>query len=68
MDWSWKMLFETACEKYMATKRERLRATTMEGYESAVRCHLMPRWAGVELESIEPEQIQEWVDGFEMAR
>lgn len=61
------MLFETACEKYMATKRERLRATTMEGYESAVRRHLMPRWAGVELESIEPEQIQEWVDGFEMA-
>ena len=60
------MLFETACAEYMAAKRERLRATTIEGYESAVRRHLMPRWAGVELESIEPEQIQEWVDGFAM--
>lgn len=61
------MLFEDACARYLEAKRPRLRATTMEGYESAVRRHLMPRWAGTELEDISPEDIQGWVDGFELA-
>ena len=39
----------------------------MEGYESAVRRHLLPRWSGTELEAIAPEDIQAWVDGFELA-
>lgn len=60
------MLFEIAANEYMADKRKRLRATRLEGYESAIRRHLMPRWEGVELESIEPEDIQEWVDGFDL--
>lgn len=38
----------------------------MEGYESAVRRHLAPRWAGVHLEDITPDAIQEWVDSFEL--
>ena len=50
----------------LSDKSRRLRATTLEGYESAIRRHLMPRWEGVELESIEPEDIQEWVDGFDL--
>ena len=61
------MLFEDACARYLEAKRPRLRATTMEGYESAVRRHLLPRWAGTELEEISPEDIQGWVDGFELA-
>lgn len=58
------MLFETAVAEYMAHKAKRLRATTMAGYESAVRCHLAPMWAGRELEGIGHAELQAWVDGF----
>ena len=60
------MLFEEAAAEYMDDKRRRRRQTTCEGYESAIRRHLMPRWRGVELEDIEPEDIQEWVDGIDL--
>lgn len=60
------MLFEYAASRYLAAKAARLRATTMEGYESAVRRHLMPRWAGTHLEDIDPDAIQAWVDSFEL--
>lgn len=58
------MLFEIAVSEYMADKSRRLRASTVEGYESAVNLHLRPRWSGVQLESITPEELQAWVDGF----
>lgn len=61
-------LFEEAAERYMDDKVKRLRACTLEGYRSALRCHLHARWDGAELENIEPEDIQAWVDGFELAR
>ncbi|RGJ47408.1 hypothetical protein DXD59_00485 [Olsenella sp. TM06-36] len=60
------MKFEDAVTAYMSDKRGRLRACTLAGYESAIHRHLLPRWSGVELESIEPEQVQAWVDGFEL--
>ena len=61
------MLFETAANAYMQDKRKRLRRNTLEGYESTMKRHLMPRWNGIELESITPESIQEWVDSFDKA-
>ena len=61
------MLFEEAAERYMADRGKRFRACTLEGYRSALRCHLHARWDGAELEDIEPEDIQAWVDGFELA-
>lgn len=60
------MLFEDAARLYMADKSRRLRACTLAGYESALRCHVLPRWAGTELESITPEALQWWVDGLEL--
>lgn len=36
------MLFEEAAKRYMEDKAKRLRACTLEGYESALRCHLSP--------------------------
>lgn len=60
------MLFDAAVTAYMSDKRGRLRACTLAGYESAIHRHLLPRWSGVELESIEPEQVQTWVDEFEL--
>lgn len=41
-------MFEVAVAEYMEDRARRLRRTTLEGYESAVRCHLAPRWAGRE--------------------
>ena len=61
------MIFSTAANEYMDDKRKRLRATTLEGYESAIRCHLLPRWGEREIETITFEQVQEWVDSFELA-
>lgn len=34
------MLFEEAAKKYMDDKRKRLRTCALEGYASALRCHL----------------------------
>lgn len=60
------MLFSEAVAEYLSAKRKRLRETTIAGYESAIRCHLMPRWGGVEVESIGHDELQEWVDSFEL--
>lgn len=58
------MLFEDAAAAYLSDRRKRLRRCTIAGYESAIHCHLAPRWSGIELESIEPEDVQEWVDSI----
>lgn len=58
------MQFRDAAAEYMADKSKRLRASTLEGYRSALELHVLPRWAGVELETITPEDVQAWVDGF----
>lgn len=60
------MLFESACDMYITDRRKRLRMNTIEGYESAIRCHLLPRWSGREIESISDTELQDWIDGFEL--
>ena len=60
------MLFEEAAAEYMDDKGRRLRACTIAGYESALALHVLPRWGGVELESITPEDVQAWVDSFDL--
>lgn len=58
------MLFTDAAKMYMDDKSKRLRGTTLEGYESAIRCHLAPMWGARELEEITFEELQAWIDGF----
>lgn len=58
------MLFAEAAELYMSEKSRRLRASTLEGYESALRLHVLPRFGEVELTSIDADDVQAWVDGF----
>ena len=58
------MLFEDAVDEYWEDKSRRLRGNTLEGYASALRAHVMPRWAGRELESITHEELQGWVDSI----
>lgn len=58
------MLFDDVVSAYMAAKAKKVRANTFEGYESAIRCHLMPKWSGRELEEIRHDEIQAWVSGM----
>ena len=60
-----EMLFSEAASMYMSDKSKRLRGTTLEGYESALRCHLLPMWGARQVEEITFEELQAWVDGFE---
>lgn len=60
------MLFERAAAEYIAEKRRVRRESTVEGYESSIRLHILPRWGGVELEDIDPEDLQSWVMAFEL--
>lgn len=59
------MLFEEAAKLYMAEKRRTRRANTVEGYESALRCHVLPRWGCLGIEDIGFDDVQEWVLSFE---
>ena len=64
------MLFDEAVFNYIEAKsegRKKVRPNTLEGYLSAIKCHLMPRWRGREVEGITCDELQEWVDGFEKA-
>lgn len=63
------MLFEQAAYEYVDDKqygRKAVRPNTLEGYLSAIKCHLMPKWAGREVESITSAELQEWLDAFEL--
>lgn len=59
-------LKEIAYAHYLPAKRKRRRANTCEGYASALRLHVIPRFGAMELGAITHEAIQEWVDGFEL--
>lgn len=54
------MLFEQAVYLYIDDKqfgRKPVRPNTLEGYISAIRCHLMPQWSGREIETITADEI-----------
>lgn len=55
-----------AASRYMDDKRGRLRACTLTGYESALALHVLPRWGELELEAITLEDVQGWIDSFEL--
>lgn len=59
-------LKKIAYAHYLPAKRKRRRANTCEGYASALRLHVVPRFGNLELHEIEHEEIQDWVDSFEL--
>lgn len=61
------MKFEDASKMYMADRAKRLRATTLEGYDSAIRRHLEPAWSGRNIEEITHEELQTWLDSIPTA-
>lgn len=60
------MKVSDAAALYMADRSRRLRATTLEGYASALRRHVLPRWGDVDLADVTHGGLQEWVDSFEL--
>lgn len=58
------MLFDDAVSEYVDDKSRRLRGNTMEGYLSALRRHVLPAFAGRELEGIAHDEVQAWVDSI----
>ena len=61
------MLFSELAKMYLADKRDgrkAVRANTLEGYESAIRRHVLPRWGREEVGSVTYDAVQSWVDSF----
>ena len=57
---------EIAYAHYLPEKSRRRRANTVEGYRSALRLHVIPRWGDCEIQDIDPDELQDWVDSFEL--
>ena len=55
---------EIAAE-YIADKLRTRRESTVEGYESALRVHVLPRWGSMAISEIDPDDIQTWVLSFD---
>lgn len=58
------MLLEEFAEQVWRPRCMRLRECTRVGYESAWRCHIQPKWAGVDMESLTASAIEEWLGSF----
>lgn len=50
---------------YLPEKTKKRRASTVAGYDSSIRLHVLPRWGACEIDEIDPDDVQEWVDSFE---
>lgn len=59
------MLLSEAVSEYLEEKRRTRRANTVEGYESSINLHVLPRFGACELEGIDPDEVQEWVRSIE---
>lgn len=59
------MNIEETAAAYIAEKRRVRRASTVEGYESALGIHVIPRWGSLEIAEIDPDDIQAWVLSFD---
>lgn len=53
-------------QHYLPEKSSKRAASTIAGYESSMRLHVLPRWGECEIEDICPDDLQEWVDSFEL--
>lgn len=52
-------------DHYLPEKWARRRANTVEGYESSLKCHVLPRWGSYEIADIDRDDLQAWVDSFD---
>ena len=52
---------------YLPEKKTKRAATTIAGYDSAMRLHVLPRFGECEIENLRAVDIQNWINGFEKA-
>ena len=55
---------QIALDWYLPEKRRRRRAHTVDGYESSIRLHVLPRWEGTRICEMTRDGVQDWVDGL----
>ena len=55
------------CDLYITAKSAKCRQNTLDGYISAIRCHVLPKWGERELTDIRRKEVQEWVDSIPTA-
>lgn len=51
--------------EYLEEKEQRRRTSTVDGYRSSITLYVLPEFGERDVDSIEPEQIQSWIDSFE---
>lgn len=61
------MLLGTFVDEVWWPSCGKLRECTRVGYGSAYRCHIQPKWADVDMESITANDIEEWLGSFNQA-
>lgn len=59
------MLFDTFADTVWRPSCVKLRECTKVGYESALACHILPRWRGKDIDSITVADIESWLDSFD---
>lgn len=55
-------LGKIATDHYLPEKRRRRKTHTVDGYESSINLHLMPRWSDLTIAEITRDAVQDWVD------
>lgn len=58
------MLFETFVEETWRPSIGRLRECTRVGYESTLRCHILPKWGDADMDAISVADIESWLDSL----
>ena len=59
------MLFDMFADTVWRPSCVKLRECTKVGYESALACHILPRWRGKDIDSITVADIESWLDSFD---
>lgn len=62
--WETEMLVSEAAGAYLEDRRARLRPHTVEGYESAIRRHVLPALGALDVAEVTFEAVQAWVDSI----
>lgn len=52
-------------DHYLPDKTAKRAASTIAGYDSSMHLYVLPKWGECEIENIDPDELQEWVDNIE---
>lgn len=58
------MLVSMVCAMYLTSREDRVRPNTMEGYRSAIACHVVPGLGSLDITDLTVSVVQEWVSAF----